>query len=185
MIDIIPLFESYNNNCLVIVDVQEPFKKWWIKNGKPNLVEDINKYCQEFAHVYQIWDCHDEAQPSYTFPNQVLTLKKYYGKILNDTDIEQYFEGEDLEKVRNMFRTKIFNKELFKTKDDTYSYILYVGGSHKWFFASKELVDTLQSLEGNITVIGGAERECLEDVEVLLNLLGKHSTTNYNYTYHA
>jgi len=186
MLEIVPLFENYNNQCLIIVDVQEPFKKWWIKNGKDNLPNDINDFCLNFNKVYQIWDDHDADKPSYTFNNQVSQLKKHYGVDHPSGEIQNYeeiFDGESLDKVLQMEKDKIMDPYIFLKKDGNYAVL--VNGSHKWFFPTKELVDVLRSINEQIVLVGGAEGECLKDIEVLLRLLNKDFSVNNEYTYNA
>jgi hypothetical protein len=181
--NIIPLFEEYLSNTLIIVDVQEPFKKWWIKNGKDDLVHDIDEYCHSFSNVIQIWDNHDEDKPSYNFHNQKGAIMKRYSSKAGLPDYQDIFDGDELAAVDMMFKSGVFYNGLYRTKDGGYR--LYVGGSHDWFAPSKELVDTLSSLNGGIMLVGGAEGECLYDIEVLLRVIGKKFEVNRTYTYNA
>ncbi len=81
----LPLFEQFTNQTLIIVDVQEPYKKYWVQNGNPNLHNDIANYALNFMTVYQIYDTNinkETNQPtaqSYNFPNTVKCFDKKYG----------------------------------------------------------------------------------------------------------
>ena len=48
-------------------------------------------------------------------------------------------------------------------------------------------VDTKKKIliNDDIILVGGAEGECLKDIEVLLKLIGKTFSVNYEYTYAA
>lgn len=182
----IPLFESFNNDCLIIVDVQKPFEKWWIKNGNPDLVNQINNFCKHFSEVYQIWDDHECDKPSYVFNNEVFALKKTFGVGNPDGEIydySEYFDGDTLNDVYELMDSKVLEPMIFKRKDGNYAVL--VNGSHKWFLPSKEFVDFLSNINKNIILVGGAEGECLKDIEVLLQLLNKKFYVNREYTYNA
>lgn len=185
-INCLPLFENFITKCLIIVDVQEPFKKWWIKNGKDSLVDDINEYCLNFNKVYQIWDDHDADSPSYTFNNEFQTIRKHFGVDKSDGELdnlEEIFDSLELQKVNNILNSDIIEQTLFKTKTDEYA--ILVNGSHKWFFPSKELTDAVNNINSDIILVGGAEGECLYDIEVMLKLLNKKFSVNLEYTYNA
>ena len=186
IINYIPLFEQYDNETLIIVDVQKPFAKWWEKAGHDTLPTDINNYCRNFHQVYQIWDDHDESQPSWKFNNECATLRKHYGVDQPDGEIHDYsayFEGDELKKVMDIVKSGVEEPALFKRKDGNYAVLVF--GSHKWFLPTKELVDSLLLINDDIILVGGAEGECLKDIEVLLGLLGKTYNVNYEYTYAA
>lgn len=186
IINYIPLFEQYDNETLIIVDVQKPFAKWWERAGHDTLPTDINNYCRNFHQVYQIWDDHDESQPSWKFNNECATLRKHYGVDQPDGEIQDYsayFDGDELKKVMDIVKSGVEEPALFKRKDGNYAVL--VCGSHKWFLPTKELVDSLLLINDDIILVGGAEGECLKDIEVLLGLLGKTYNVNYEYTYAA
>jgi hypothetical protein len=48
------IYENFNSSTLIIVDVQHSFKKFFTDN----YITALNKYCQSFKDVYQIWDNH-------------------------------------------------------------------------------------------------------------------------------
>jgi hypothetical protein len=186
IVNFVPLFEQYNNETLIIVDVQEPFSKWWNNAGHETLPNDINDYCKNFHKVYQIWDDHDAKSPSWKFNNEVAVLRKHYGVDQPDGEIQDYsayFEGDELKNVMDTINSGVLEPAIFKRKEGNYA--ILVCGSHKWFLATKELVETLLLINDDIILVGGAEGECLKDIEVLLKLIGKTFSVNYEYTYAA
>lgn len=187
-LDIVPLFEQYNNRTLIIVDVQEPFRKWWDKNGKYDLPERINDYCADFPEVYQIWDDHYTKSPSWKFYNETAKLKKHYGTDTPTGDIKDYtsvFNPNDIKEAMEIAKPgEIAMPKIFNTKDGNYV-IRVIGGNHKWFFVSKEMYDVLSHISNDIVLVGGAEGECLKDVQVLLDILGKTYRNEERYCYNA
>lgn len=186
IIPYIPLFEQYDNETLIIVDVQREFEKWWKNQGRDSLPKDIDDYCKNFHQVYQIWDDHEAESPTWHFSNQIVALQKHYGVDQPDgeiLDLNAYFSGDELNKVNDALASEIKKPAIFKTNDGNYA--ILVLGSHKWFLPTKELVETLLIINDDIILIGGAEGECLKDIEVLLKLLGKTYNVNYEYTYAA
>lgn len=166
-IELMPLFEQFANQTLIIVDVQTPYKKFWVKNGKPNLENDIAKYANSFMTVYQIYDTNinketnRENVQTYNFPNQTKCFAKKYGGTHDQMVTGLHFDVD---------------RYILKVDD---------GGTHDWFFPSADLVDTLKAIQTPIVLVGGAYGECLYDIEYLLKCLGKQYTVNKNLTYHA
>lgn len=184
----VPLFEEHEHGILVIVDVQEPFEKWWIKNGKECLPERINDYCAMFDGTYQIWDDHRAKKPTWEFYKQIMALKKHYGVDNPTGDIKDYtkvFRPEDVEEAMSLAEPKsIATPKLFRTIDGNYI-IRVIGGTHKWFFVSTDLYTAMANITSPIVLVGGAEGECLKDVETLLDILGKKYRTEHRYCYNA
>ena len=55
----IKLFETFNTDrILIIVDVQKSFKKFF----NDNYLSELNRYCNDFTKVYQIWDNHVDGK---------------------------------------------------------------------------------------------------------------------------
>lgn len=185
-IELIPLFEAYNNQVIIIVDVQKPFERWWKMNGKDNLPEEIDDYCLNFPFAIQIWDDHKAKGPDKKFNNEVFAIQKHYGVDHADGEIHdysKYFDDKTYQDVISMVKSNVVQPKMWKTKDGNFAVL--VNGSHKWFFPTEEMVTILDSITGDIVLVGGAEGECLKDIEVLLQLLGKKYTVNRKYCYNA
>ena len=183
----IPLFEDYKGSHLLIVDVQKQFAKWWIKNGKPDLPKKIKRYAEGFDNVYQIWDSNDNVQgPTWQFPNEKRAVEKQYGPAFDQGVIDEYFDGKEKENIQKDFDNNSFEPKIYYAKDG--SGYFYVGQSHEWFKASKKMMEFfeyLKSLSTEITMVGGAEGECLEDLSAALHIFGISHRVNPEYTYHA
>ena len=192
-------FESHSNETLIIVDVQKSFRKFFSEM----YLNELKKYCKNFKYVYQIFDNHidgknvdkdylyDETpvipihKDLYHFPNQKELIEKrynykvdadFYKKIL---DKEVYKEISDKED-----RKELKKGDIFPTKEGTY--IVYVGNNHKWHHLSKKLYDLLLSLKNKtVTIVGGADGECLEDIVTSAETLGVKIKRDYKYIYTA
>ena len=192
-------FESHSNVTLIIVDVQKSFRKFFSEM----YLNELKKYCKNFKYVYQIFDNHidgknvdkdylyDETpvipihKDLYHFPNQKELIEKrynykvdadFYKKIL---DKEVYKEISDKED-----RKELKKGDIFPTKEGTY--IVYVGNNHKWHHLSKKLYDLLLSLKNKtVTIVGGADGECLEDIVTSAETLDVKIKRDYKYIYTA
>lgn len=167
-----------NDGILVIVDVQGEFDEYTPQGFEDNIM----KYCEEFPKsddgkgVYQIWDSNKATGFTYTFPNQILTVRKNYGT-----------------KFNSMIRNIAFNKlpqdakegKLFKFKDSN-KYLVKVNNNHQWFFVNEDLFNLYQKLKGKrVIIIGGADSECLQDVYISMKSFGVIPVYNHNYIYNA
>jgi hypothetical protein len=201
-------FESHNNkneDILIIVDVQESFGKFFTKK----YVSELKEYCKEFDRVYQIWDNHvdgsnvdkdylyDETpevpvhDDLYNFPNQKELIEKRYNY---DVDADFYKKVLDEETYKDV-SNKEDNKELkrgdfFHTKEGTI--IVYIGNNHKWFHMPKKLYELFIEIteaqvddQKEVTIVGGADSECLLDVEVAAKSMGVKFKRNDGYIYSA
>ncbi len=206
-------FEKYNidnNDILIIVDVQKSFKKFFTEN----YLSELKKYCKNFNRVYQIWDNHHlgknvdkgylyDKDPEipvhkdlYHFPNQKDLIEKRYNYDVNadffkpvlDTDVyEDVKEKED--------KNELVKGDSFPTKEGTM--IIYIGNNHKWYHLPKKLHDLfIQITEAqsvneelgevrDVILVGGADRECLEDVEEAARVMGVKLKRNENFIYSA
>jgi hypothetical protein len=211
MMRYIRTFESYSSeNILIIVDVQKSFDKYFTDR----YVDELKKYCQKFKSVYQIWDNHidgksvdkdylydeDPEEPSnddlYDFPNQEDLIEKrynynvdvdFYKKILDDSVYEDAKKREsDGDLVKG---------DHFPTKEGTI--IIYIGNNHKWYHMPKKLRDLFEKLTysqsinenigkvNDVVLVGGADRECLDDIEVAAEIMGVNIKRNPAYIYSA
>lgn len=167
-----------NDGILVVVDVQGEFDEYTPQGFE----ENIMKYCEEFPKdeegrgVYQIWDSNKATGFTYTFPNQIIAVRKNYGTKFNTT-------------IRNIAFNKL-PQDVPEGKvyrfEDTNKYLVKVNNNHKWFFVNGELYDLYQKLKSKrVIIIGGADNECLQDVYVSMKSFGIIPVYNHNYIYNA
>ena len=195
----IKTFESYSNKTLIIVDVQKSFKKYFSEM----YLNELNKYCNNFQSVYQIWDNHvdgksvdkdylyeDEPEvPThddlYDFPNQTDLIEKRYNYDVDADFYKKILDKEVYDKISDMEESKSLKKgDIFNTKEGTI--ITYINNNHVWFECPKKLYDILKSLKGKeVTIVGGSDSECLEDVVTTAESLGVKIKRDYKYIYTA
>ena len=192
-------FESHSNETLIIVDVQKSFRKYFSEM----YLNELKKYCNNFQNVYQLWDNHVNGKnvdkdylynktpeipihkDLYHFPNQKELIEKrynykvdadFYKKILDKEVYQEISDKED--------RKELKKGDIFPTKEGTY--IVYVGNNHKWHHLSKKLYDLLTTLKDReVTIVGGADGECLEDIVITAESLGVKIKRDYKYIYTA
>lgn len=157
---------------LVIVDVQKEFNKF-IQN---DLVPEIEKYCNSFDQVYQIWDTHkNKIAPTYKFPKEVKSVKKLFGK--------NHF-SDKVKKYTKEIENSSPEGTVLKLSDN--SYVVRVDNNHDWFYINNEMVELIQELKNdNVVLVGGADNECLEDVFVAFKSFGVNVRINNKYVYSA
>lgn len=197
---VIKTFEGFNNvSTLIIVDVQRSFKSFFTEM----YLNELKKYCNNFQNVYQIFDNHVDGKnvdkdylydhspdapvngDLYDFPNQKDLIEKRYNY---DVDVDFYKKILD-EKVYDDIKYKetkglLKKGNLFKTTEDTA--IVYIGNNHKWTHVPKKLLSLLESLRGkNVTIVGGADGECLEDIFITAESLGVKIKRDHKYIYSA
>ena len=195
----VKLFENFNNEVLIIVDVQPSFKKFFTDN----YLKEVNKYANTFTTVYQIWDNHHHGknvdkdylydnEPDkpkkndlYKFPNQVDTIEKRYNY---DVDVDFYkkiLDDETYKKAKEMEDKNLLKRgNMFLTNEGTA--IVYIGNNHKWHHMSKKLYKIFLGLKGKeIVIIGGSSNECLLDIEVCAKSMGVNIKRNNQYIYSA
>ena len=195
----IKTFESYSNETLIIVDVQKSFKKFFSEM----YLNELNKYCNNFQNVYQLWDNHIdgknvdkdylyEDEPEipihddlYHFPNQTDLIEKRYNYDVDADFYKKILDKEIYDKISDMEESKSLKKgDIFNTKEGTI--ITYIGNNHVWFQCPKKLYELLKSLKGKeVTIVGGADSECLEDVVTTAESLGVKIKRDYKYIYTA
>ena len=203
-------FESHSSDdVLIIVDVQKSFSKYFTDN----YVSQLKDYSRGFGRVYQIWDNHvdgknvdkdylydeDPEAPMngdlYHFPNQSDLIEKrynynvdadFYKNILDKSVYEDIKSRED--------EGSLVRGDSFPTKEGTL--IIYIGNNHKWYHIPKKLhelfeeINQAQSLNESMSVndvimVGGADRECLDDVETAAKVMGVRLKRNEKFVYSA
>ena len=199
-------FESHSTkDILIIVDVQKSFHDFFTDN----YLKELKKYCKKFSKVYQIWDNHhlgknvdkdylydrdpeeEDTNDLYEFPNQVDLIEKRYNY---DVTVDFYKpvldEVEYLEIKRKEDDGELVRGDFFHTNEDTI--IIYIGNNHKWHHLPKKLYDLFMEIteaqiedKVSVTIVGGADSECLEDIEVAAKALGVNFKNNDRYIYSA
>ena len=189
---------STTSSNLIVVDVQKSFKKFFTDK----YVSQLQKYCNQFSNVYQIWDNHvdgtkvdkdylydkneedkDDHHDLYDFPNQTDTIEKRYNY---DVDVDFYRKILS-KKTYKLIKSKEGNLkrgESFYTNEGTI--IVYVGNNHQWHHLSKKLFELFKTLKGKeVTIVGGSNSECLEDIYIAGISLGVNIKKNMEYIYSA
>ena len=201
-------FENHNKSnrdILIIVDVQKSFGKFFTEM----YINELKKYCKNFSRVYQIWDNHhlgknvdkdylyDETpevpvhNDLYHFPNQTDLIEKrynydvdadFYKKVLDEDTYKGVSDKEDKKELKR--------GDFFNTKEGTI--IVYIGNNHKWFHMPKKLYELFIEIteaqvddQKEVTIVGGADSECLLDVEVAAKSMGVKFKRNDGYIYSA
>ena len=192
-------FESYNQDTLIIVDVKKSFKKYFSEM----YLNELKKYCNNFNNVYQIWDNHIDGKnvekdylydenpdipihkDIYHFPNQKDLIEKRYNY---DVDVDFYKKILNKEVYNDIFdkeEKKLLKKgDIFSTKEGTI--ITFINNKHVWFHCPIKLYELLKELKGReVTIVGGADSECLEDVVTTAESLGVKIKRDYKFIYTA
>ena len=193
-------FESYNQNTtLIVVDVQKSFKKFFTEL----YLHKLKEYCKQFSNVYQIWDnhvngknvdkdylYHDDPEipihdDLYKFPNQVELIEKRYNYDVDADFYKKILDKEVYKDIKSREENNTIKRgDLFKTKEDTA--IVYIGNNHKWFHIPKKLYDLFLKLKGKeVTIVGGSDSECLEDVLIAGESMGIIMRRDHRYIYSA
>jgi hypothetical protein len=193
------VYEQFNNQVLLIVDVQKSFRKFFTEMYLHNLM----KYCNNFTEVYQLWDNHVDGKnvdkdylfdenpdipvhmDLYNFPNQKDIIEKRYNY---DVDVDFYkdiLDKETFEKIKEKERRNYLEVgEIFETKEGTA--LVYIGNNHKWFQVPKKLYDLFKNLKGReIIIVGGADSECLSDIYISAQSMGLNIKRDWKYIWTA
>ena len=127
-----------------------------------------------------LFDRHDEVSDYPYVLGHLLSLDTeyadFYKKILDKSvydDISKKEEENTLKKGN-----------IFPTKEGTI--ITFINNNHVWFHCPKKLYELLKELKGKeVTIVGGADSECLEDVVITAESLGVKIKRDYKYIYTA
>jgi hypothetical protein len=121
----------------------------------------------------------------YKFPKQVDIIEKRYRY---DVEID-FFKKELTSSMYKEIKNREENDdikvgEFFETKNGTI--LVFINNNHNWFECPVKLFNLLKDWKGKqIVIVGGADRECLTDVEVTAKSLGVKVKRNDNYIYSA
>ena len=195
----IKTFESYNTDTLIIVDVQRSFRKFFTEM----YLNELKKYCKNFQNVCQIFDNHVDGKnvdkdylydenpdipvhkDLYHFPNQKELIEKRYNYDVDADFYKKILDKEVYDEISKKEDEKSLKKgDIFNTKEGTF--IVYIGNNHNWHHLSKKLYNLLLSLKDReVTIVGGADSECLEDIYIAATSLGVKIKRDWKYIYTA
>ncbi len=192
-------FESYVGDTLIVVDVQKSFRKYFSEM----YLNELKKYCKNFKYVYQIFDNHVDGKnvdkdylydktpvipihkDLYHFPNQKDLIEKRYNYNVDADFYKKILDKEVYDEISKKEKDKSLKKgDIFNTKEGTI--ITFINNHHVWFHCPVKLYELLKSLKGReVTIVGGADSECLEDVVATAESLGVKIKRDYKYIYTA
>lgn len=191
--------ENQTEQNLIIVDVQKSFKKFFTEM----YINELSKYCNNFQNVYVIWDNHHEGKNPdkdylydhspeipinddlYNFPNIKDRIEKRYNYNVNIDFYKNILDKEVYKDIKDKESKKQLKKgDIFHTKEGTA--LVYVGNNHKWFHIGKKLFSLFTKYKNKtITIVGGSDSECLEDIFTAGTSIGVILKRNWKYIYSA
>jgi hypothetical protein len=199
-------FESHSSkDILIIVDVQKSFKEFF----NEVYLHELKKYCNEFSKVYQIWDNHVDGKnvdkdylydedpeipvhkDLYYFPNQTDLIEKRYNYDVDADFYKKVLTPETYEEVKAKEDAKELKRgDFFPTNEGTI--IVFIDNKHRWFHCPKKLYDLFVDItevqnddRTHVVIVGGADSECILDVEITAKTLGVDFKRNDKYIYSA
>jgi hypothetical protein len=165
---------NQQSQILIIVDVQEEFSKFIPQNFVKNTIE----YSKNFPTVIQIWDSNDATKPSYEFANQKGIYIKKFGTKFSE-DLVDTVEKLD-KKYPNAKEGDVFEF------DDVDSYVVRINNNHRWFYVTEKMAKLFKKLKGKqVILVGGADKECIQDVFEAMESFGIPVQYNKAYMYSA
>lgn len=165
---------------LVIVDVQEQYKQYFSER----YVVELQKYCEDFKRVFQIWDSKDTDKTDYVFPNQVATYEKQYGKELRLDNVEQFFTQAMWHEIKKKLELVPDEGDMFETING--EAWVYIENKHKWFLCPKDMCKLFKDFvrqQRQIILVGGAANECLQDIIVTMKAFGVKVSYDMKFVY--
>ena len=111
----------------------------------------------------------------------------FYKKVLTSETYEEVKSKEDADELKK--------GDFFPTDEGTL--IVYIGNNHKWYHMPKKLHELFTEVaeaqnmnEGlsevrDVILVGGADGECLTDVETAAEAMGVRLKLNHKYIYSA
>lgn len=193
-------FENFKiESSLIIVDVQKSFRKFFTEM----YLHKLKEYCKNFSNVYQIWDNHIDGKnvdkdylysnnpdipvhhDLYRFPNQTDLIEKRYNYDVDSNFYRKILNKDVYKEISEKENNGLLKKgNYFPTKEKTI--IVYIGNNHKWFHVPIKLYNLFLSLKDKeVTIVGGADSECLEDVVTTAKSLGVNIKRDHRYIYSA
>ena len=197
----IKLYENFESKktTLLIIDVQKSFKKFF----NEMYLNELKKYCNNFSEVYQIFDNHVDGKnvdqdylhdenpeipvngDLYTFPNQVDIIEKRYRYDVDVNFFKNKMSKEQFEHISNLERNnQIKIGDYFEINNGVV--LFYIGNNHKWFECPKKLYNLLNNLvDREVTIVGGSDSECLQDIFISAESLGVKIKRDWKYIWSA
>lgn len=193
-------FENYGQETnLLIVDVQKSFRKFFTEL----YLYKLNKLAESYTNVYQIFDNHVDGKnvdkdylydenpdlpvngDLYEFPNQKELVEKRYNYDVDADFYKKILDDKTYKVIKYKESKGLLTKgEMYNTTEGTI--IIYIGNNHNWIHLGKRLIRLLQSLSGKqVTIVGGSDNECLEDIFVAAESLGVLIKRDHRYIYSA
>jgi len=183
-------FLNYIEKHLLIVDVQKDFEEYF----PDNYINELNTLASEMKYVYQIWDKNQNDEPDYKFPNEVMSTYKYYGDSIDvDSLTEESLKEYNDDSKANFYYDSEYEPKKYNVKDGGFYIYIGMGNNgpgHEWFLVRPNIIEFMETLKnklGNniLFLAGGAEKECLYDVEIALEFafnIKYKKLTNYTYS---
>lgn len=189
--------KEYNANItrLLIVDVQKSFHKFFTEI----YVHKLKEYAKQFTEVYYVFDNHVDGKnvskkflyhddpkvpvhdDLYHFPNQKDIIEKRYNYKVDANYFKKILDKDIYQKIET---SKLTKGQFFPTKEGTI--IVYIGNKHNFFHVPKKLYDLFKKLKGqNLTIVGGSDGECLEDIFTTAESLGVLATRDHRFIWSA
>jgi len=193
------LFENFKDEILIIVDTQKSFRKFFTEM----YLNELKKYCKNFSSVYQLWDNHVDGKeveddylyqdkPTipihddlYNFPNQKDIIEKRYRYNVNVEFFKEKMSKETYDLLKDKeSKGEIKVGDVYEIEDGLH--LIFVGNNHKWFECPKKLWNLLEKIKSRpITIVGGADDECLQDIYILCKALGIDIKRNWRFIWSA
>jgi len=192
-------YNTFQETNLLVVDVQKSFSDFFT----PLYLSKVTEYCSDFTNVYQIWDNHIDGhgvdkdflyddKPDvpvhgdlYVFPNQKLLIEKRYNYGVDADFYKTILEERTYQEIKEKEKTQTLRKgDLYLTTKGTC--IVFVGNHHQWFHIGKKMLDFFNSFKGkHMTIIGGSDSECLDDIYTAAESVGVLIKRDWKYIYTA
>ena len=192
-------------DILIIVDVQKSFRKFFSEM----YVEELKKYCNNFKEVYQLFDNHivgkhpdldylysdDPKIPVhkdlYHFPNQKDIIEKRYNYDVDSHFYKKILSKDTFREIKEKEENNSLKRgDIFPTKEGTF--IVFIGNKHRWFHVPRKLSKIFNNLKEaqsekstKVTIVGGADSECLTDITTYAESLGLQVNRDWKYIYTA
>jgi len=155
------------NSTLVVVDVQKDFSNFFTEE----YLESLESYVSQFPRVIVVVDDNsgDTDIPYFLKNCATDVLYKSYGGFEQEY-IEELMEDGEIEIIK---------------EDEVYKYgenLIVPGNVHENFLVPSDMVAVFKELQ-QVTIVGGADQECLDDVENALQHLNVEVKRNNNLIY--
>lgn len=152
------LIKKSKNNVLVVVDIQKEFAHTFDEEYLNKVENIINENWDKIIVVVDI-NMGSVEIPEFLYNKADTILEKNYGGFDQDF-IEEMIEDGEIKVIEE--------DELYKYVDD--ERLIVPGLTHENFLVPEDMVTIFKELQ-DVTIIGGADQECLDDIENALEYL--------------